>query len=99
MKKRIKKKMVRDGICPCCKSGNGIAHFDSTTYKRFMNVCTDCFTCSIINENGHIEYEVNEEFKKTWQEAEKQPMSPQMKKFLEKLEDNNGSSNDNNEDL
>ena len=62
MKKRIAKKLVRDGICPRCRCEGGISQWSLETCKRVANICDNCFTVAVIDGNG-VDMSVDEEMK------------------------------------
>jgi len=83
MKKRIKKKLIRDGVCPVCKSVCGYAAFDDQ-FKIALNNCTDCFHVSAI-DGKNIIIEHSPQLRETWKQAQNEPPSEEIQKFMKEI--------------
>lgn len=74
MKNRIRKKMVRNGICPRCRGEEGISQFDMGTWKRVSNFCSNCYTVAVISGSGVV-MDVDREAKAFFESEEQQETS------------------------
>jgi len=84
MKRRIKKKLIRNGVCPICKGCGGMSYWDLATSKRSSNMCTSCFHAADIIDND-VQITFQPEFKKNYEEADKQPLSPSMRQLMKNV--------------
>ena len=86
MRKKSKKKILRRGACPCCKSYDGVSHYSMDTFKVYYTICWNCFMASYINEKGYVKSEYSAELAKAHERAKDKPVSQEIREFLYQLD-------------